>query len=792
MDSVLSPKTSAFLNYLNTSFGNDDSTTDFTVDKQNPTSFPPSAFFNTMPVPGRDTPEDTPPSATEETTISPKKGQDTLSASDDSEDERAVSGNRRASGSGVNKRKVGNGHRKSTLDDEDEEDSDSGVSGHEDKKAHNDKADGTAKGKKGGRKSNAGEEGGRGKEPNKAARRKEQNRAAQKAFRERREARVKDLEEKVAELEAKSYGASVENENLRGILKRLQEENISLKQSAFTFSMPVSGNSGNQSQADSNNTSPFNIPRPQTAKPPTPPLSSVDDGLKSINDVQNPSNNSQYVDSPESLVSINSGSGSVSDNNQQQQQKQPDLSQSNAFNAFLFGNNNNNNNVTNNNTSRPNVNPVQSQGGSSTSDLQSFGTQSSSSSAPMSSPSNQSDINALWASLYPQGVEALLNDQTQQQGNGGNVSNGQQPQSSAPFGNYMMSTPFTLLNSQPDFMSFANASESLGMNQASTSQQPTQNQTAFQSQQLQSQPQQQQQSQLFTQPQTSIQPTQTSTNDFNRFAFRDTTSDVAKVTDSMNSWNDITDNSVNDFLAALTGSGSNNLDPDLSGAMDQDDAFNAQLQQIFGGNSPSQLFNLNNQSSSSSNGMNPFSPTNYLNMSPSPLQSQSNGQSPQSITSNNDRSSSYNSPQSSTGSGSVASSASSAPSSVSQTNNSIPITSSKSKGTFQLCTAGRENLPNGISTFGPPKKAGEIVHVVDTQGNTIKPSDLWMRFGMKHDHVVDHLMIDDLCDQMRAKATCNDGRLELNVKDAEMMFRMEGGDDHKARIERMKSRVTNN
>ena len=76
-----------------------------------------------------------------------------------------------------------------------ETDSDA-VSGHEDKRQHQN----TKSGKKGGRKSSASGTGADdgtpskpGKEMSKAARRKEQNRAAQKAFRERREARVNDV-----------------------------------------------------------------------------------------------------------------------------------------------------------------------------------------------------------------------------------------------------------------------------------------------------------------------------------------------------------------------------------------------------------------------------------------------------------------------------------------------------------------------------------------------------------------------------------------------------------------------
>jgi AP-1-like factor len=47
--------------------------------------------------------------------------------------------------------------------------------------------------------------------------------------------------------------------------------------------------------------------------------------------------------------------------------------------------------------------------------------------------------------------------------------------------------------------------------------------------------------------------------------------------------------------------------------------------------------------------------------------------------------------------------------------------------------------------------------VVDANGNIVKPSDLWVKMGMQHQDNVDNLVIDDLCDQMRAKAKCHDG-----------------------------------
>jgi AP-1-like factor len=49
---------------------------------------------------------------------------------------------------------------------------------------------------------------------------------------------VHDLEGRVAELEAAQRAKDVENENLRDLLARLQDENRVLKDAAFTFSMP--------------------------------------------------------------------------------------------------------------------------------------------------------------------------------------------------------------------------------------------------------------------------------------------------------------------------------------------------------------------------------------------------------------------------------------------------------------------------------------------------------------------------------------------------------------------------
>jgi len=88
--------------------------------------------------------------------------------------------------------------------------------------------------------------------------RKEQNRAAQRAFRERKEKHVKDLEDKVAALEAKNEQATSENVNLRDLLTRLQDENVTLKEAAFTFSVPkTAGN--NQPVASGSSQSSMNL-----------------------------------------------------------------------------------------------------------------------------------------------------------------------------------------------------------------------------------------------------------------------------------------------------------------------------------------------------------------------------------------------------------------------------------------------------------------------------------------------------------------------------------------------------
>ncbi|PHH72984.1 hypothetical protein CDD83_4839 [Cordyceps sp. RAO-2017] len=61
------------------------------------------------------------------------------------------------------------------------------------------------------------------------SRRKAQNRAAQRAFRERKEKHVKDLEAKLASLEAAQQKTSVENERLKRDLQKMSTENEILR-----------------------------------------------------------------------------------------------------------------------------------------------------------------------------------------------------------------------------------------------------------------------------------------------------------------------------------------------------------------------------------------------------------------------------------------------------------------------------------------------------------------------------------------------------------------------------------
>ncbi len=106
----LTPNTSAFISYLSSAMEQEDNV---------PKSFPPSAFFP-MPVPGRDTPENTPPSSNEQSRSPEQRAQADQSVSDESHDDSPREhGGGRESEQGIHKRKAG---RTTRLVEEDEDD----------------------------------------------------------------------------------------------------------------------------------------------------------------------------------------------------------------------------------------------------------------------------------------------------------------------------------------------------------------------------------------------------------------------------------------------------------------------------------------------------------------------------------------------------------------------------------------------------------------------------------------------------------------------------------------------
>ncbi|KAL9559609.1 hypothetical protein PS6_000704 [Mucor atramentarius] len=87
--------------------------------------------------------------------------------------------------------------------------------------------------------------------------RKAQNRAAQRAFRDRKEKHVAELQARIAELEAlnatKDEDLVKENQKLKEMLQKLQEENYALKGAQFTFEFPVNDATQANAFAHANN-----------------------------------------------------------------------------------------------------------------------------------------------------------------------------------------------------------------------------------------------------------------------------------------------------------------------------------------------------------------------------------------------------------------------------------------------------------------------------------------------------------------------------------------------------------
>jgi AP-1-like factor len=423
---------------------------------------------------------------------------------------------------------------------------------------------------------------------------------------------TRQLEAKVAELENKSYSSTAENENLRAILKRLQEENVRLKQSAFTFAVPRAGSTSNSSPTNGG-PSPVHRVNSNNSKPPTPPYSH-DEPLKTVNDAA-PINTRL----PHRMSSSGMSGGMAAS---------PESLQS-------VGSSNSSRNVLNGNS------PMR---------FDSFSNFSTDTgiTPPSVASDNKSDFDALWASFYP--------------------SNNGQPVPPTPSG-----------LSQQQYQAALASPNALGQFLA---QQTAQNKA---------QPPAPQQSMPQTRP---------------NMAYRDPSANTAQPAQEYD-WSTTNNTSIDDFLASLTGANATNDENPVS-AVD-DELFNQQLQQMLAG------------AQFDSSQTNTFSPTNYLNMSPSPLNSVSNSTSPQSAQVSG---ASYSaSPESSN--------ASSAP-------------------PRELPTQ-KNQMPNCISP------SGQVVNVVDANGNIVKPSDLWVKMGMQHQDNVDNVVIDDLCDQMRAKAKCHDG-----------------------------------
>ncbi|ORX36745.1 hypothetical protein BD324DRAFT_464958 [Kockovaella imperatae] len=496
----------------------------------------------------------------------------------------------------------------------------------------------------------------------KAQRRKEQNRAAQKAFRERREAKVRDLEEKVAELESKSYGVNVENENLRGILKRLQEENVALKQAAFTFSMPVASGSAAPAQSSSSGKE----ASLGTTRQPSP--YQAEDPLRSINDPPARNDSLGSNASPEPLRSVNSPNLRAANASTDRSPSQPPQLFNGATNAFdsnflssYMGKPGSPSNSMK--TSPPSV-PASSQSGL----------------TPQSTTSTKTEIEALWASF--------LDQQAQQR------QQAQQPK-----------TPGTLLKEQAYSMfgngaftgnGFVTSPKAFDAGNAGTGAAPS----------------------------------------FDKMAFRDDSSGSAKSQPqapvsvpapqdgNRDPWAGMMDSSMKDFLASLTGANEESAEvPPTKSPEDED--FNAQLLKLLGAASPSAAFNLPVGTD------NPFSPTNYLNMEPSPSASGSNGISPASMAQ-------LSSVSNSASPGSSAGDAATSVTSFSQSQNG--------DGSHGLSAQKRQD-----------SDGKEWVYIVDQSGNVIRPADMWTDLGFKKQDAMHEILVDDLCDLMKTKVTCKDG-----------------------------------
>jgi len=155
-----------------------------------------------------------------------------------------------------------------------------------------------------------------GPDDNRLLKRKEQNRAAQRAFRERKERHVHELEERVAELEKLSNNKESENAFLRNQVERLQNEvskrqshggrddgsssTTSLNNSPFTFDYPFV-----HQNSSSSISSAFNSSMPSLSHADSPEGSATSSSQSPFN-----ANEDSFVLPTKKKVGSNSNSGS--------------------------------------------------------------------------------------------------------------------------------------------------------------------------------------------------------------------------------------------------------------------------------------------------------------------------------------------------------------------------------------------------------------------------------------------------------------------------------------------------
>ncbi|CAO3588025.1 unnamed protein product [Absidia cylindrospora] len=161
--------------------------------------------------------------------------------------------------------------------------------------------------------------------------RKAQNRAAQRAFRERKEKHVSELEDRIRELEqeksSKETDLELENAKLKQELEKLRQENYSLKDSKFTFEYPRHDTNSLPSTASANdknttvsNAQPLDSP-PLSSTTPTPSIIEDYNSGSSSDHIQESFSTSKPIDTVSNSsskirdVSSSSSSSSGSENN---------------------------------------------------------------------------------------------------------------------------------------------------------------------------------------------------------------------------------------------------------------------------------------------------------------------------------------------------------------------------------------------------------------------------------------------------------------------------------------------